>query len=150
MAKNLLDKENEKAKRGRGRPRKEARAAEAKEEAEDKQGSPGEQNEDGNGKKPKKVRKALRKAVKEEIRLQRKKIATALVKKVAEGDKRCTEMMFSLIEKKKKGDNGASRHGGMTTADLLGSEEQWEDESAEAMERKAEQGRDGKETAQGT
>lgn len=62
------------------------------------------------------------------------------------GDKRSTEMMLSLIQKKKnKGDGVSKRHGGLTTADLLGSEDEWESESFEAVEGKSETGMGGRE-----
>jgi hypothetical protein len=146
MAKNKLDEKANKPKRGRGRPRKEPPAARGEEGTEDKKDGAGHQNEDADGQKPKKAMKALRKAVKDEIRARSEAIAEALVSKVANGDKRCTEMMFSLIEKKKKNDNGASRHGGLTAADLLGSEDQWESETYEAMEDKPESETGGRET----
>jgi hypothetical protein len=91
------------------------------------------------------ARKLLRKAVKDAIRSQGKEVATALLQKVVDGDKRSTEMMFSLIEKKKKGGALSSRHGGLTAADLLGSEEEWESETDEAMEGQSELGMGGRE-----
>ncbi len=110
---------------------------------------PGTGNRNGNkndaGKKSKKVRKVLRQAVKEAIRAKSTEIAKALVHKVVDGDKRSTEMMFSLIEKKKKGGALSSRHGGLTAADLLGSEEEWESETDEAVEGQSELGTGGKE-----
>jgi hypothetical protein len=149
MATNKLDQKTEKPKRGRGRPRKEPRDQGGKEKTEEKKDGLGDQIEDQNndaeGQKPEKAKKALRKAVKKQIRAQSDAIALALVNKVANGDKRCTEMMFSLIEKKKKDDDGAGRNGGLTTADLLGSEEQWEDETCEALENKSELGMGGRE-----
>jgi hypothetical protein len=101
--------------------------------AEKKDGKGGKGGKKGGG-KGKKMRKVLRKAVKEAIRKESALVAKALVHKVGEGDKRCTEMMFALIQKKGH-DGAAAGHGGRTAADLLGSEEQWEDETAEAMER---------------
>ena len=97
------------------------------------------------GNKPK-ARQVLRKAVKEQIKVESDEIASALVDKVMSGDKRSAEMMLSLIQKKKnKGDGASKRHGGLTTADLLGSEDEWESESFEAVEGKSETGMGGRE-----
>jgi hypothetical protein len=82
------------------------------------------------------ARKALRKAVKKAVKEECDRIAKALVEQTKKGNTRSTEMMISLIEKKKD-DEGSKRHGGLTAADLLGSEEEWESESAEAMEGQA-------------
>ena len=72
------------------------------------------------GNKPK-ARQVLRKAVKEQIKVESDEIASALVDKVMSGDKRSTEMMLSLIQKKKnKGDGVSKRHGGLTTAESAG------------------------------
>jgi hypothetical protein len=86
------------------------------------------------GRKGKKARKALRKAMKNAVREKSAQIATALVNEVINGDKRSADMMISFIEKKKKDGGTPNRHGGLTAADLLGSEEEWEGESYEAME----------------
>jgi len=92
-----------------------------------------EEGKEGESKK-RKAKKALRKAVKQEIRSRSEEIAQSLVRQVIEGDKRSTEMMFSLIDTHKDAD-GPRRHGGLTAADLLGSEEEWDSETPEAMER---------------
>jgi hypothetical protein len=80
--------------------------------------------------------------VKKAIREQSDGIAKALDNKVVEGDKRSTEIMFSLIEKKKDKDG---KDDGPSEAELLGSEEQWEDETAIAMEATSEVGKGGRE-----
>jgi hypothetical protein len=164
--KNAFDKENEKPCK-RGKPKKESSAAEgvsAEAEGEQKKGGAengeekkqgrtngtnerGGKEDDKDGKE--KIRKVLRKAVKKAIRDESQQIAKSLVHKAVDGDNRSTEMMFSLIEKKKKIDNGAMRHGGLTTADLLGSEDGWENETYEAMEDKSELGMGGREREQG-
>lgn len=107
---------------------------------------PGRKNESGKDEPKKlKTKKLLRQAVKEAIRDQSSQVATALLKKVVDGDKRSTEMMFSLIAKKKKACVGSSRHGGLTAADLLGSEDVWESETEEAMEGESQAGMGGRE-----
>jgi hypothetical protein len=97
------------------------------------------------GGKEKKARKALRKAMKNAVREKSAQIATALVNEVINGDKRSADMMISFIEKKKKDGGTSSRHGGLTAADLLGSEEEWEGESYEAMEGQTEVSMGGRE-----
>jgi hypothetical protein len=91
------------------------------------------------------ARRALRKAVKDAVRKRKKKIAEALIDKLIDGNKDCAERVFSFIEKKKKGGALSSRHGGLTAADLLGSEEEWESETDEAMEGQSELGMGGRE-----
>jgi hypothetical protein len=91
------------------------------------------------------AKKALRKALEDAIRRRREEIAESLVNKVIDGDERSTEMMLSLIEKKKKDGATSSRHGGLTAADLLGSEDEWESETDEALEGQADVGIGGRE-----
>jgi len=88
------------------------------------------------------VRKALRKAVKKAVKKECEKIAQALVKETQKGNMRSTAVVLSMIEKRKKDSEGAKRHGGLTAADLLGSEEEWESETAEAMEKQGTENRD--------
>jgi hypothetical protein len=105
-------------------------------------GDPGEQGVNGNtdggagrdekgerkksGKKEK-VGKVLRKAVKAAIRERSSEIANSLIDTTTiDGDLHGVEMLLSLAKKKKDEDD--DEHDGMSAVELLGSEEQWEDE----------------------
>jgi hypothetical protein len=113
--------------------------------ASKKTGGKGSRNGRGTDEKKPRAEKALRKAVNAEMRIEADRIAKALVEKVVKGDKLSTDMMLSLIEKKKKSGEASKRHGGLTAADLLGSEDEWESESFEAVEGKSETGMGGRE-----
>jgi hypothetical protein len=154
MARGTFDKEDEEPKK-RGRPKKAAKATSAAKVVDGETATPEptnkgaenggqeeEKSDKKSGKKKEKARKVLRKAVKDAIRSRKTAIAGALIKKVIDGDKRSTEMMFSLIEKKNKDDAGEKRHGGLTAADLLGSEKEWESETAEVIEGQRSENRD--------
>jgi len=101
------------------------------------------ENEDGE-KKPK-ARKVLRRAVEAEVIDQSSEIARALVKGVTDGNIRTTELVISMIDKKEKDGDGSERHGGVTAADLLGSDDVWESETYEALDEKSEVGFGGRE-----
>jgi hypothetical protein len=155
MARGTLDKRAKRSsktgKKAQGTAEAEATAEEACQPvSEDTDGAGGEakkggkhdKDEEKDGKK--KFRKLLREAVKNAIRENSVEVAKSLIHKVVDGDKRSTEMMFSLIKKKKKQDVGEKRHGGLTAADLLGSEDEWESESYAAQESKAASGAGGR------
>jgi hypothetical protein len=73
------------------------------------------------------ARKKLRHAVKAEVKANSEKIAEKLVGKVKEGDLRGTEMVLTLMEKKKAGkDAKKKKHGGLNWADLMPSEPEWD------------------------
>lgn len=95
-------------------------------------------------KKKQKARKVLVSAVEDEVIDQSSKIAKTLVNGVVDGNIQTTDLVISMIEKKKDED-GSERHGGLTTADLLGSEDVWESETFEAMEDASEVGFGGRE-----
>jgi len=136
MALRSIDKGEEKAAR-RGRPGKPASEKEAKADENGKdQWKPKSRKRSWSAAEggKKRVRKVLRKAVKKELKQKTGKIAESLVNKVIDGNVRSTEVIFSLIEENKGDDEAEKRHGGLTAADLLGSEEEWESETAEAME----------------
>ncbi len=80
------------------------------------------------------VRKALREAVKKAVKTRCSLIAQRLMDGIENGDVRSTAAVLSMIEKKKD-EEGHSRHGGLTAADLPRSEEEWERVTAEEMER---------------
>ena len=101
------------------RPRKSAAEKAAEKEERETQASKG-------------ARKALRKAVKKVVKEECDRIAKALVDGTEKGNMRSTAVMLAMIEKKKKDDEGAMRHGGLTAADLAGSEEEWEEETGNA------------------
>jgi hypothetical protein len=94
------------------RPRKSAAEKAAEKEEQEKEAAKG-------------ARKVLRKAVKKAVKKKCDLIAKALVEETQKGNMRSTAMMLSLMEKK-EGDESAMRHGGLTAADLAGSEEEWE------------------------
>ncbi len=82
------------------------------------------------------ARKKLRHAVKAVVKNKSGAIAEKLVGKVEEGDMRGTEMVLSLIEKKKQGkDVKKKKRSGPNWEELLGSEPEW-DESMEENEKK--------------
>jgi len=160
MAKGTVDKKDGKQGK-RGRPRKAAstgRGAEkasrgaaadealssgaesgTKEEKKEEKKKHGKNTGEKEKDEEKKARKALRRAVKEKVRDESTRIAETLVKKMIEGNMESTAVVLSMIEKKKDGE-GSKKHDGLTAADLLGSEEEWEEETAEAMERQGTQG----------
>jgi hypothetical protein len=79
------------------------------------------------------ARKKLRHAVKAVVKVNSASIAEKLVSKAQEGDIRGTEMMLSLIEKKKQGKDAEKKRKkrtGPSWAELLASEPEW-DESME-------------------
>jgi hypothetical protein len=145
MAKSTFDKKDGKSKK-RGRPKKAASEENAK--AEESGGEPAAAEKAKRTKKTaaeraaekeeeakqaaKGARKALRKAVKKKVFDESIKIAETLVDKMIEGNMRSTAVVLSMIEKKQKDDEGLTRHGGLTAADLLGSEEEWDGETENA------------------
>jgi hypothetical protein len=136
MAKSAFDKEDGKGKK-RGRPKaaseesakadEELRAPEKpkrpRRNAAERAAEKGEEEKQA----AKGTRKTLRKAVKKVVKKECEKIARALVEETQKGNMRSTAVMLSMIEK--KSDEGSARHGGLTAADLLGSEEEWEGET---------------------
>jgi hypothetical protein len=78
------------------------------------------------------ARKKLRHAVKAVVKVKSSEIARKLVSKVEAGDMRGTEMVLSLIDKKKQGTDGKKKkkRSGPRWAELLASEPEW-DESME-------------------
>jgi len=78
------------------------------------------------------ARKKLRHAVKAVVKNKSGAIAETLVSKAEKGDMRGTEMMLSLIEKKKQGKDAKKKkkRSGPSWAELLASEPEW-DESME-------------------
>jgi hypothetical protein len=82
------------------------------------------------------ARKKLRHAVKAEVKVKSALIAEKLVSKAEAGDMRGTEMMLSLIEKKKPGKDAKKKkkREGPSWAELLASEPEW-DESMEDGEK---------------
>ncbi len=88
--------------------------------------------------KSRSAKKALRDAVKAEVKKKSADIARQLVEKAAEGDMRGTAVVLSLIEKAKQ-ENAATRkmRSGPSWAELLASEPEWED-SAETGGAKSE------------
>jgi hypothetical protein len=117
----------------------------AKQDEKNRSGKGGKKGAGKGKKKKKKARKVLRKAVKKEVKDTSTLIAKAIVQQAINGDKHSADMMLSFIEKKKKDDATSSRHGGLTAADLLGSEDEWESESFDAEEGKSEVGMGGRE-----
>ena len=96
------------------------------------QGIEGSQNEAEETAEHKGAKKALRKALKAKVKAERTLIAEALVNKVKEGDMKGTEMVLSLIVKKKEEKDGKKKkmRSGPSWAELLASEPEW-DESME-------------------
>ena len=96
------------------------------------QGIEGSQNEAAETGEHKGATKALRHALKAKVKTQSEQIAQMLVTKVKEGDMKGTEMVLSLIEKKKEGTDGKKKkkRSGPSWAELLASEPEW-DESME-------------------
>jgi hypothetical protein len=83
------------------------------------------------------ARKKLRHAVKAVVKAKSSTIAEKLVSKAELGDIRGTEMMLSLIEKKKQGkdEKKKKKREGPSWAELLASEPDW-DETVEDDEKK--------------
>jgi hypothetical protein len=95
------------------------------------QGIEGSQNEAAETGEHKGATKALRHALKAKVKAESEQIAQTLVTKVKEGDMKGTEMVPSLIEKKKEGTDGKKKkRSGPSWAELLASEPEW-DESME-------------------
>lgn len=79
------------------------------------------------------ARKELRHAVKAVVKANSTKIAKKLLEKAEGGDMRGTEMMLSLIEKKKADKDGKKKkRNGPSWAELLASEPEWTGEEDEA------------------
>ena len=78
------------------------------------------------------ARKKLRHAVKAVVKVKSQEIARKLVSKVEAGDMRGTEMVLSLMDKKKHDTDGKKKkkRSGPSWAELLASEPEW-DESME-------------------
>ncbi|MFZ0339206.1 MAG: hypothetical protein WAL45_14320 [Terracidiphilus sp.] len=86
------------------------------------------------------ARKKLRDAVKAVVKNKSVAIAETLVRKVEKGDMRGTEVVLSLIEKKKQGKDAQKKvRSGPSWAELLASEPEW-DESMEDDKKPAEVG----------
>ena len=78
------------------------------------------------------AKKALRRAVKVEVKKRRAEIATSLVNKTTSGDMRGATILLNLIDKSGKHDEDEG-YEGMSTAEMLASEPEWdedEDDSA--------------------
>ena len=89
------------------------------------------------------ARKALREAVKKVVKAECDEIAKKLLEETKLGNMRSASMMLSLMEKKK---DKEGNHDVPSEAELLGSEEQWKDESPLAAEATSEVGEGGRET----
>ncbi|MGB0063541.1 MAG: hypothetical protein WBP85_03775 [Terracidiphilus sp.] len=75
------------------------------------------------------ARKQLRHAVKAVVKANSETLAEKIVKKAQDGDVRGTEMMLSLIEKKKAGKEAKKKkREGPSWAELLASEPEWDEE----------------------
>ena len=80
------------------------------------------------------ARKALRKAMKAKVKEECKEIAITLVNKVKAGDMRSAEMMMSLVERKKKdGKEAQKKRDGLSDAELMASEPEWDAEQERLM-----------------
>jgi hypothetical protein len=115
---------------------------------QNKKGPAGKRAKPSNGKGPKKTsgeatpvvmpddlddykgaRKKLRHAVKAVVKANSKTLAEKIVGKAQDGDARGTQMMLSLIEKKKAAKEGKKKkRDGPSWAELLVSEPEWDDE----------------------
>ena len=80
--------------------------------------------------KRKGAKKALRHAVKEAVKENREEIADSLVTQAAKGDVRCTAMMLSLMEKKKKDGEDDDDWDGPGLADILVPGQLWREKTA--------------------
>lgn len=70
------------------------------------------------------AKKALRNAVKTKVKQECTLIAGALVNKVKTGDKRCADLVLSMVEPKKRGKK--NQHGGMNEGEQMASEPEWD------------------------
>jgi hypothetical protein len=85
------------------------------------------------------ARKKLRHAVKAVVKNKSGAIAETLVGKAENGDIRGTEMVLSLIEKKKQGkDAKKKKRSGPSWAELLASEPEWDESMEDDGEKPAE------------
>jgi len=99
------------------------------------------QNSDTQEEMHKGAKKSLRRAVKAEVRKDRKRIARALVDRSLKGNMRGTEVLLSLMEHcNKEGEDGRKKRSGPTLAELLASEPEWEGEETEAVGEEAHAG----------
>jgi hypothetical protein len=80
--------------------------------------------------KRKGAKKALRHAVKEAVKENREEIADSLVTQAAKGDVRCTAMVLSLMEKKKKDGEDDDDWDGPGLADILVPGQLWREKAA--------------------
>jgi hypothetical protein len=85
------------------------------------------------------ARKKLRHAVKAVVKAKSEAIAKKLVTKAQEGDMHGTEMMLSLIEKKKqdKDTKKKKKRSGPNWAELLASEPEWDESMEDGRDQKA-------------
>jgi len=123
------------AKRRGKRAAKQLKANEKEKEGEERKGEVvvPENLEDYKG-----ARKKLRHAVKAVVKVNSALLAEKLVSKAQKGDMRGTEMMLSLIEKKKQSNEAKKKkkREGPSWAELLASEPEWD----ESMEEDRDQG----------
>ena len=103
-----------------------------------------DKKEEEQKKQGKKARKALKKALKKQVEERSESIAKSLVSGLVDGNMRSAAIVLGFMEKKKK-DSGKKKKDGPSLAELLGSEEQWESETFEAMEGRSELGVGGRE-----
>ena len=88
------------------------------------------------------AKKALRRAVKVEVKKESGKIAEVLVSKVKNGDMRGAQMVLSLMEHGKEAKDKKKKRSGPKLADLQPSEPEWDEE----MERLVKQVTEAQET----
>lgn len=129
MSKKKLDGKSEKGKENgnlvtmRGKP-----------DAAANEGDPAAENEEGaaDAEASKGAKKALRKAVKAEVKKKSKEFAKRLVAKASSGDIRGAEIVLSLMDKAKAEEDAKTKkkREGPSWAELLASEPEW-DESTE-------------------
>lgn len=156
---NNVDKKNERPKKGSGtkaagsavNAKAEENGGEAAQKPVEVKKSAAEKAAERAAKKEKKekeeargARKALRNAVKKVVKAKCGSIAQKLIEETERGNMRSASIVISLMEKKK--DKNGKNDDGPSEAELLGSEEQWKDESPLATEATSEVGEGGRET----
>ena len=138
MSRSVLDKKCDEEKKKAEAAAKKRESAQKAEEAKAKENS--EQNvvmpenlDDYKG-----ARKQLRHAVKAVVKANSDKLAAKIVKKAQDGDVRGTEMILSLIEKKKPGkEPKKKKREGPSWAELLVSEPEWDEEDEKKASQQA-------------
>jgi hypothetical protein len=105
-------------------------AANGDEKAATEKPGGGKATEEDEKAKRKGAKKALRHAVKEAVKENREEIADSLVTQAAKGDVRCTAMVLSLMEKKKKDGEDDDDWDGPGLADILVPGQLWREKAA--------------------